>query len=108
MVSVCYNWSFLTFALYSTEIRDIAQLLDIDEQILLNCLTKSGSSWLQIENGSELDAINANLINKALCRTLYGRLFTFVVNRINESLKVSLLSRQHRFNVYKIIHRIKI
>lgn len=70
------------------EIRDIAQLLDIDEQILLNCLTKSGSSWLQIENGSELDAINANLINKALCRTLYGRLFTFVVNRINEALKV--------------------
>lgn len=64
--------------------------MDIDEQILLNCLTKSGSSWLQIENGSELDAINANLINKALCRTLYGRLFTFVVNRINESLKVSL------------------
>jgi myosin heavy subunit len=41
-----------------------------------------------IENGSELDAINANLINKALCRTLYGRLFTFVVNRLNESLKV--------------------
>lgn len=72
-----------------TEIRDIAQLLDIDEQILLNCLTKSGSSWLQIENGSELDAINANLINKALCRTLYGRLFTFVVNRINDALKVS-------------------
>lgn len=41
-----------------------------------------------IENGSELDAINANLINKALCRTLFGRLFTFVVNRLNESLKV--------------------
>ena len=70
------------------EIRDIAQLLDLDEQILFNCLTKSGTSWLQIENGSELDAINANVINKALCRTLYGRLFTFVVNRINESLKV--------------------
>lgn len=72
----------------STEIRDISQLLDIDEQILLNCLTKSGSSWMQLENGSELDAINAALINKALCRTLYGRLFTYVVSRINESLKV--------------------
>ena len=70
------------------EIHDIAQLLDIDEQILTNSLTKSGSSWLQIENGSELDAVNAACINKALCRTLYGRLFTFVVNRINESLKV--------------------
>lgn len=82
-------WMLLLNRLPS-EIRDIAQLLDVDEQILLNCLTKSGSSWLQIENGSELDAINANLINKALCRTLYGRLFTFVVNRINDSLKVRL------------------
>lgn len=76
--------------LFLPEIRDIAQLLDLDEQILFNCLTKSGTSWLQIENGSELDAINANVINKALCRTLYGRLFTFVVNRINESLKVKV------------------
>lgn len=73
-----------------SEINEIAFLLEIDEQILLNCLTKSGSNWLQIENGSELDAINANLINKALCRTLYGRLFTFVVNRINESLKANI------------------
>ncbi|CRK94774.1 CLUMA_CG008268, isoform A [Clunio marinus] len=78
------------------EIRDIAQLMDIDEQILFNCLTKSGSSWLQIENGSELDAINANLINKALCRTLYGRLFTFVVSKINDSLKIKNLTNRGR------------
>ena len=44
---------------------------------------------MQLENGSELDAINAALINKALCRTLYGRLFTYVVSRINDSLKVN-------------------
>lgn len=79
------EWNLILF----TEIRDISQLLDIDEQILLNCLTKSGSSWMQLENGSELDAINAALINKALCRTLYGRLFTYVVSRINDSLKVN-------------------
>ncbi|CAG9806398.1 unnamed protein product [Chironomus riparius] len=78
------------------EIRDISQLLDIDEQILLNCLTKSGSSWMQLENGSELDAINAALINKALCRTLYGRLFTYVVSRINESLKIKNLTNRGR------------
>lgn len=79
---------FNKISLQFPEIQDIAQLLDIDEQILTNCLTKSGSSWLQLENGSELDAINAALISKALCRTLYGRLFTFVVSRINDSLKV--------------------
>jgi myosin-1 len=73
------------------EINDISQLLDIDEHILLNCLTKSGSSWMQLENGSELDAINAAIINKALCRTLYGRLFTYMVTRINDMLKVIII-----------------
>lgn len=89
--------SFLVFEnIFFTEIRDIAQLLEIDEQIILNCLTKTGSSWMVIENGSELDAINANLINKALCRTLFGRLFTFVVNRLNESLKVRYIVLRRR------------
>lgn len=70
------------------EIHEIAQLLHLDEEVLINCLTKTGSNWM--ENGSELDALNANLMTKALCRTLYGRLFTFIVNRINESMKVRI------------------
>lgn len=74
---------------FFTELNEISQLLCIDEQILLNCLTKSGPNWSQLENGSELDAFNATKLKYSLCRTLYGRLFTYVVNRINESLKVS-------------------
>lgn len=70
------------------ELNEISQLLCIDEQILLNCLTKSGPNWSQLDNGSELDAYNATRLKYTLCRTLYGRLFTYVVGRINESLKV--------------------
>uniref|UniRef100_A0A336LWW2 CSON002516 protein n=1 Tax=Culicoides sonorensis TaxID=179676 RepID=A0A336LWW2_CULSO len=73
------------------ELNEISQLLCIEEQILLNCLTKSGPNWSQLDNGSELDAFNATKLKYSLCRTLYGRLFTYVVNRINESLKDSTL-----------------
>lgn len=78
------NIFYLSFA----ELNEISQLLCIDEQILLNCLTKSGPNWSQLDNGSELDAYNATRLKYTLCRTLYGRLFTYVVGRINESLKV--------------------
>ena len=71
------------------ELIEISQLLSLDDQILLNCLTKSGPNWNQMENSSELDAENASILKLALCRTLYGRLFTYILNRINETLKVS-------------------
>lgn len=71
------------------ELTEISQLLSLNEQVLLNCLTKSGPSWNQLDNGSELDAENASILKLALCRTLYGRLFTYILNRINETLKVS-------------------
>lgn len=73
------------------ELSEIAQLLCLDEQILLNCLTKSGPNWSQLDNGSELDAFHATKLKYSLCRTLYARLFTYVVNRINDSLKVKVL-----------------
>jgi myosin heavy subunit len=84
--------SFLYFFFFSlAELQEIAQLLNLDESILLNCLIKSGPIWnqLELDTGSELDALKASRIRYILCRTLYGRLFTWVVNRINESLKVS-------------------
>lgn len=77
------------FCVFFSELNEISQLLCIDEQILLNCLTKSGPNWSQLDNGSELDAFNATKLKYSLCRTLYGRLFTYVVSRINDSLKVS-------------------
>ncbi|XP_062535184.1 unconventional myosin-Ia [Armigeres subalbatus] len=71
------------------ELDDIAQLLQLDSHLLFHCLTRVGESWEQIEtDGSEIDAAYAAKIRFALCRTLYGRLFTLVAARINELLKL--------------------
>ena len=39
---------------------------------------------------TELSAGEAAAVRDSVCRTLYARLFTYVVSRINESIKVSL------------------
>lgn len=42
---------------------------------------------LNFATGCELDARQAANARNTLCRTLYGRLFTWLVNKINEILK---------------------
>lgn len=67
------------------EIADIAQL---NPNILINCLTKGDHNWRYHDSDSDLDAISASRIRNTICRTIYGRLFTWIVGKINESLKV--------------------
>ncbi|XP_017113742.1 unconventional myosin-Ia isoform X2 [Drosophila elegans] len=70
------------------EVQETAQLLNIDAQILINCLTRANSSnSAQEDVGCEMDARQAATNRNTLCRTLYSRLFTWLVNKINESLK---------------------
>lgn len=77
------------------ELIEIAQLLDIEAEILMVALTRSevefGAEYGSVDanNWTELDAVTASINKSVLCRTLYGRLFTWLVNRINEALKVS-------------------
>lgn len=73
---------------FFSELLEISELIRLDADILLNCLTKSDSKWSCLESDSDLDAINAARIRNCLCRTLYGRLFTWLIGRINDSLKV--------------------
>lgn len=70
------------------ELNEISQLLNLDYQILINCLTRGDGNWNQLDLGPELDAITASRTKNVLCRTLYGRLFTWAVNRLNVLLKV--------------------
>lgn len=70
------------------ELLEIAQLLHIDAHVLVSCLTRAESNWIQIDNGPESSATNATKTNFSLCRTIYGRLFTWIVGRINDALKV--------------------
>ncbi|XP_037946319.1 unconventional myosin-Ib [Teleopsis dalmanni] len=70
------------------EVQETAYLLNLEAQILINCLTRSNSfSSNQEDVGCDLDAKQAAYIRSTVCRTLYGRLFTWLVNKINEILK---------------------
>lgn len=60
----------------------------MEAQILINCLTRANSTnSAQEDVGCEMDARQAATNRNTLCRTLYSRLFTWLVNKINESLK---------------------
>lgn len=71
-----------------SELLEISELIRLDADVLLNCLTKSDNKWSCLESDSDLDANEAVRIRNSLCRTLYGRLFTWLIGRINDSLKV--------------------
>lgn len=68
--------------------QETAQLLNLEAQILINCLTRANSTNSTLEDvGCEMDARQAASNRNTLCRTLYSRLFTWLVNKINETLK---------------------
>uniref|UniRef100_A0A1A9X1C4 Myosin motor domain-containing protein n=1 Tax=Glossina brevipalpis TaxID=37001 RepID=A0A1A9X1C4_9MUSC len=70
------------------EVQETAHLLNLEAQILINCLTRATSSnTTQEDVGCDMDARQASIARKTLCRTLYARLFTWLVNKINEGLK---------------------
>ncbi|KAL9894764.1 myosin 95E isoform 1-T1 [Glossina fuscipes fuscipes] len=70
------------------EVQETAHLLNLEAQILINCLTRATSSnSTQEDVGCDMDARQASIARITLCRTLYARLFTWLVNKINDSLK---------------------
>lgn len=78
---------------YLQELLETAQLLNLDAQILISCLTRANCAWTNIDNGPDLDALTSNRIRNAMCRTLYGRLFTWIIGRINDALKSKYCDR---------------
>lgn len=77
------------YLFYTVELLEVADLLKIDYQILLNCLIKGSNKWSHVDVCLEIDAMSALRIANSLCRILYGRLFTWIITKINEALKVS-------------------
>lgn len=78
------------------ELHEIAQLLDMEYNSLLNCFTRGYINWNDLETETELDAVSASKIRMIVCHTLYGRLFKWAVNRINESLKLKIQNQRGR------------
>lgn len=74
---------------FSVEVIEIAEIAQLNPNILMNCLTKGDHNWRYNDSDSDLDALSASRIRSAMCRTIYGRLFTWIAGKINESLKVN-------------------
>ncbi|XP_031619986.1 unconventional myosin-Ia isoform X2 [Contarinia nasturtii] len=70
------------------EVIEIAEIAQLNPNILMNCLTKGDHNWRYNDSDSDLDALSASRIRNAMCRTIYGRLFTWIAGKINESLKI--------------------
>lgn len=91
---------------------EIAELAQLNPKILINCLTKGDHNWRYHDSDSDLDAFSASRIRNTICKTIYGRLFTWIVGKINESLKVKtckmgfvLLSENFTNSKKKYSHR---
>ena len=78
---------------FIAELYDVGQLLRVDVDSL-----RSGLLTKHLELGddclvTELSSGEADHVRDSLCRTLYARLFTYLVSRINEALKVGSIIR---------------
>ncbi|XP_059609895.1 unconventional myosin-Ia [Phlebotomus argentipes] len=94
------------------EVVEISQLLEIHVDILVLCLTRTSTSWTQIpDNWVEVDAEAATKMKQTLCRTLYGRLFVWIVARVNEEIKSTRLNGHKRhvgildFSGFEVLER---
>ena len=75
----------------------MGQLLRVDPHSLRSGLL---SRFLELGPDSlvtDLSASEAGSTRDTLCRTLYSRLFTYVVSRINESIKVHKQGKRLKF-----------
>lgn len=82
---------------------EIAEMAQLNPNILMNCLTKGDHNWRYNDSDSDLDAMSAAKVRNTICRTIYGRLFTWIAGKINESLKVN---RKMNSIIYHKINRI--
>lgn len=86
------------------ELDEVAQLLHIDARVLLNCLTRN-TAMEQLhphhqhhpQHSGTADppaavAVIADRTRSLLCRNLYGRLFAWLVGRINQALRPSRIA----------------
>ncbi|XP_066141982.1 unconventional myosin-Ib isoform X1 [Euwallacea fornicatus] len=73
------------------ELFEVCELLCVDHRRIQRILTSK-----QVEEGAltDLNALEATKIRDILCRTLYSRLFTWLISRINDSIKAKTLGKR--------------
>ncbi|XP_057666358.1 unconventional myosin-Ib isoform X2 [Diorhabda carinulata] len=78
------------------ELFEICELLGAEPRWLRRALTTH-----QIDESimTDLNAVDASKIRDTLCRTLYSRLFTWLINKINDVIKAKTLGRRKEMGV---------
>ena len=86
--------SYFTFSIF-TELFDVCEILHGDFGSVHNSLVSRTIETRSEVLVTDLSAREAASSRDSLCRAMYGRLFTWLVNRINEAIKMRT-PRKHK------------
>ncbi|XP_019763292.2 unconventional myosin-Ib [Dendroctonus ponderosae] len=78
------------------ELFEVCELLSADHRWIQRVLTSK-----QLDDGvlTDMSALEATRLRDILCRTLYSRLFTWLINKINDSIKAKPLGKKRVLGV---------
>ena len=80
-----------------SELYDVSQLLKADVCSLRSALLAKSAELSEDTLVLDLSTMEAEAARDALCMTMYSRLFTLLVTRINQSIKVSMAFRPQSY-----------
>ena len=84
------------------EVYEVCELVGCDSELLLRALTQRTVETLHENVKTDLSFTEAIYARDALCKAVYSRLFTWIISRINDSIKVCKRGRKKSMGVLDI------